>query len=119
MLFRSSDVLYTGSSDDSALNAGVARFTADRNALNALERWYTPAGDLKLPVLTIHTSRDPIVPMLHEARFSDIVASKGASDFLVQQTKNAFGHCAFTTEEELTAVTDLATWVKSGVRPGS
>jgi len=117
--FDNSGVLYTGSSDDAALNAGVARFIGDRNALNALERWYTPSGDLKLPVLTIHTSRDPIVPMQHEALFAEIVASKGASDFLVQQTKNAFGHCAFTTEEELTAVTDLATWVKTGVRPGS
>ena len=117
--FDNSDVLYTGSSDDAALNAGVDRFTADRNALNALERWYTPTGNLKLPVLTIHTSRDPIVPMLHEALFSDIVASQGASDFLVQRTMNTFGHCAFTTEEELTAVTDLAKWVKTGVRPGS
>jgi len=115
--FDNSDVLYTGSSDDDALNAGVARFTADRNALNALERWYTPAGDLKLPVLTIHTSRDPIVPMQHEALFSGIVASEGASDFLVQRTMDRFGHCAFTTAEELTAVTDLATWVRTGVRP--
>ena len=52
---------YTGSSNDAALNAGVQRHTADPAALAALARFQT-SGNLQVPLTTVHTTGDPIVP---------------------------------------------------------
>ena len=40
------------------LDAGVARFAAHPSALSFLERLYQPDGNLKIPVLTLHNTRD-------------------------------------------------------------
>jgi hypothetical protein len=50
-----------------AANAGVARFTFDPSAENYLVHHFTPSGDLRIPVLTVHNTWDPIVPAFHEA----------------------------------------------------
>lgn len=115
--FDNTDVVYTGSSDDDALNAEVVRLAATRDALNELERWYWPTGNLQIPVLTLHTRRDPIVPLLHQELFADIVADAGRSDLLVQRVIDRFGHCAFAPEEQVQALNDLAQWAETGVKP--
>lgn len=96
---------YTGSSDDAALNAGVARFTPDA-ARDALESFET-TGDLPGPVVTLHTSDDPVVPVFHEALYAEKVADMGGSARLRQQTVDRFGHCAFTAGELVSAFTAL------------
>ena len=45
------------------LNAGVQRFDAHQAALNYYERNYTPTGRIGIPVLTLHTTRDPAIPI--------------------------------------------------------
>jgi len=96
---------YSGSADDAALNAGVARFTADdaRTGLQAFET----SGDLPAPVITLHTSDDPVVPAAQEALYAAKVAGLGASARLEQRTVDRFGHCAFTAAEVLFAFTAL------------
>jgi len=115
--FDNTDVVYTGSSDDDALNAGVARLAATPDALNELERWYWPTGNLEIPVLTLHNRRDPVVPLLHEEIFADIVADAGRSDFLVQRVVDSFGHCMLSPDEQVQAMNDLAQWAETGVKP--
>jgi pimeloyl-ACP methyl ester carboxylesterase len=112
-----SATVYTGSWDDTALNAGVDRFEATEAARNYLERWYLPRGDLRIPVLTVHTTMDPIVPLFHEAAFADIVAAAGKSELLVQRVVDRYGHCAFAPQEQIAALQDLVAWVESGVAP--
>jgi pimeloyl-ACP methyl ester carboxylesterase len=99
------------------LNAGVERFTADRAALNYYERDYTPTGQIDIPVVTLHTTRDPAVPISHEAMFAASVAAAGHSQWLVQRSVDRWGHCAFTAGEMQAAFTDLVGWVSSGHRP--
>ena len=99
------------------LNAGVQRFAADRAALNYYARNYTPTGRIGVPVLTLHTTRDPAIPFEHEAIFHDTVASAGNSSLLVQRAINRWGHCAFTPAEVQTAFASLAFWVESGIAP--
>jgi pimeloyl-ACP methyl ester carboxylesterase len=86
--------LYAGSADDEALNAGVARHAADPAARQAIADFDT-SGDLDVPVVTLHTTEDPIVPFLHEALYAAKVSAAGASDLLEQRTANRFGHCVF------------------------
>ncbi|MGI9629262.1 MAG: hypothetical protein ACR2QM_20735 [Longimicrobiales bacterium] len=115
--FENSTTVYSGSLDDDALNAGVDRFQRTRRAGRYFKRWYQPRGKLKIPVLTVHTSMDPIVPLFHEPAYEAIAASAGRSDYLVQRTVDRYGHCTFTGPETITAFLDLVNWVEDGVVP--
>ena len=99
------------------LNAGVSRFEADRAALNYYERNYAPSGRIGIPVLTMHTTRDPGIPYTHENTFAAAVAAAGRSQLLVQRPIDRWGHCAFTFGEMQTAFGDLVQWVETGIRP--
>jgi pimeloyl-ACP methyl ester carboxylesterase len=94
--------VYQGSSDDDALNAGVARIAADAGARAALGAFET-SGALSVPVVTLHTSGDPIVPASQEASYADKVSARGASSMLEQRAVERYGHCNFTGTEVLQA----------------
>lgn len=90
--------VYTGSADDGALNAGVERFrrTADPARMAALET----SGRLLRPLVTIHTSGDPIVPVRQQARYRNKLSWIGR--FLhTPITISRYGHCNFTRGELL------------------
>ncbi|HUQ15086.1 MAG TPA: hypothetical protein VM094_03455 [Gemmatimonadales bacterium] len=93
---------YQGSSDDAALNAGVARFAADPAARTALGRFET-SGDPSASISIIHTTGDPIVPFFHQPLYADKVAAAGRSELLERSDVERFGHCAFTSSEILAA----------------
>ena len=78
---------------------------------------YEPSGDLRIPVLAVHTTRDPIVPIFNEGLFHDSVAAAGRLDFLVQRRVDTFGHCAYAVSDLLTGFADLVRWVDTGVKP--
>ena len=98
---------YTGSSDDAALNAGVVRYGADASARAALGG-YDVNGDLPGPVVTLHTTGDPVVPFFHEALYQAKVEAAGRSDRLQQRSVERDGHCAFTLPEVIGAFNALA-----------
>jgi pimeloyl-ACP methyl ester carboxylesterase len=98
--------VYAGSADDAALNAGVARFTADPNALAAIDDFET-RGDLEVPVVTLHTTGDPVVPFEQQALYADKVSHAGAGDHLRQIEVGRYGHCSFEAAEVLGAFTLL------------
>jgi pimeloyl-ACP methyl ester carboxylesterase len=89
------------------LNAGVTRLLADQAAVNYYERNYEPTGDIRFPVVTMHTTRDAGVPMWHEALFAQKVAEAGNSAWLTQIPVNAVGHCNFQPAEMVDAFRTL------------
>ena len=100
--FGNVDRTYTNSSNDAALNNGIQRFTftASDSALQQLET----SGRLTRPLVTIHTTGDPIVPVWHEALYQEKIASNPASaSFYSGSTVSRYGHCAFTAPEVLGA----------------
>jgi pimeloyl-ACP methyl ester carboxylesterase len=107
---------YAGSSDDAALNAGVARFEADPQARAALGE-YDTSGDLPGPVVTLHTTGDPVVPFFHEALYQAKVEAAGRTDRLQQRSVERNGHCAFTAPELVGAFNALAGTLTLAVRP--
>ena len=90
----------------------VKRYAATPDALAYLQHYYAPSGAISAPMLTLHTARDPVVPLFHES----IYASLAPADWLVQRTVDRFGHCVFDQREVLTAFDDLVRWVNEGVR---
>jgi pimeloyl-ACP methyl ester carboxylesterase len=115
--FDNTATVYAGSQDDVALNAGVGRFVSTLDATNYVEHYYQPDGNLTMPVLTLHTTRDPAVPYAHEAVYAGTVAARGTSDLLVQRAFDRFGHCTFTLPEQIRAFEDLVAWAEHGVKP--
>lgn len=99
------------------LNDGVERFTADQAALNYYARNFAPTGQIDVPVITLHTTRDPAIPFAHEATFATTVAAAGRSDWLVQRSIDRWGHCAFSPNEIDAAFGELVGWANSGQRP--
>lgn len=90
---------YRGSLNDSQLNATVARFTADPAALAEIAAFYQTSGLLAMPVVTLHTLGDPVVPYWHEPAYRWKVFASGASALHHNVPSPAFGHCQFTTAE--------------------
>ena len=115
--YDNTGVRYTGSSDDDAVNAAVARYPASPSAENYMAHWWEPAGAIDAPFVTLHTSRDPLVPARVEAIFAETVAGAGNGALLLQRTTDAFGHCAFTDRQVLESFRSLQQWVATGDRP--
>ncbi len=95
---------YSGSMNDIALNAGIARFSADQSALDTLAAETTTTGQLQVPLVTLHTPLDPVVPYWHEALYEQKVAAQGRTNWLDSRVvngtdDNGYGHCTFTTAE--------------------
>lgn len=99
------------------LNAGVQRFVADRAAVNYYEHNYMPSGQIGIPVIALHTARDPGIPYWHEERFAEAVSEAGREELLDQRRIDGWGHCAIPPDDVAAAFTDLAQWVETGTRP--
>jgi pimeloyl-ACP methyl ester carboxylesterase len=104
--FDNSSRVYTGSSNDAALNAGVARFTSDPGALAVVSQFET-TGSLQVPVVTLHTTGDPIVRVEQQSLYAAKVTQAGAASRLGQNTIDRYGHCTFQRAELLSAFSTL------------
>jgi pimeloyl-ACP methyl ester carboxylesterase len=104
--------VYSGSSDDAALNAGIDRFAASEEAQDYIKQNYAPKKQLKIPTVTLHTVLDPVMPFSHEATLHATLQPK-YHDNLVQRSVMRYGHCAFQPAEILAAFSELTTWVES------
>ena len=109
--------VYSGSSDDAALNAGIDRFAADPNAAAYLAAT-DPDGRLMRPIIEIHNRVDPIVPLdLHRKAYLEILAQRGHADLVLFREVDRYGHCELTPEELSQAFGDMVLWSKTGVPP--
>ncbi|HEU4403352.1 MAG TPA: hypothetical protein VFT43_14740 [Candidatus Polarisedimenticolia bacterium] len=91
--------LYTGSEDDRALNLGVARFSADPAALESIRDRYQTSGRLVSPLVTLHTTGDPIIPYWHETLYTLKTLATGSASRRVNIPVARYGHCSFTKGE--------------------
>ena len=119
--FDNAAVVYTSAvlppSTLTGLNATVGRFEASPSALNYMQHFYEPSGEVTVPMLMLSTSPDPVLPGFHQRAYRDLVTAAGQSDLLVQQTINRYGHCTFTPAEIATAFGNLVAWVEFGIKP--
>ncbi len=99
-------------------------------------------GRVLVPVLTMHTVIDPLVTVSQENSYAATIANAGRpsiftrirnsppgtfnqrgllshSELLYQSYTDANGHCNFTGEQLITAITTLDNWVATKQRPSS
>jgi hypothetical protein len=115
--FSNVDVRYTGSSDDAALNRGVARFAADSEALAALKADGEPTGSLPVPVVSIHSINDPQVVVEVQSAYRDLVDRAVAGDRLVQAFTDENEHTGQSAPELAASLDALMQWMEKGNRP--
>jgi hypothetical protein len=92
---------YFGSSNDLRLNLRVQRFTA-APAARAAVRAYETNGDLSIPLVTLHTTGDEVLPFWHELLYLAKADLTARGRFLPLPVER-YGHCNFTANEVLTA----------------
>jgi len=109
--------IYIGSLNDALLNAGVERIQSDGRARAYLGRFYQPTGVLQRPLVTLHNTLDPVVPIKHELIYTNLAASTGSGSFLTAIPVPGYGHCNFTTQEILGAFSLLVQKVAAQVEP--
>jgi LysM repeat protein len=103
--FDNTTRVYSGSANDSLLNEKVARFSADSATLEQLGLYET-SGQVALPLVTIHTTGDDIVPFWQEQRYlaKEQVSGKGSVTVVPIER---YGHCNFSAGEVLGAFNQL------------
>jgi len=106
-------------SAEDAFNIAIQRVTADPQGRhnNGLSNVPPTTGDLRIPVLSLHTLGDLFVPFHMEQVYAQRVAAHNASNLLVQRATRDFGHCSFTAPELVTTFVDLVKWVETGAKP--
>jgi hypothetical protein len=92
---------YRGSENNLDLNRSVERFTADPAALTEITKYQT-TGNVTIPLVTLHTTGDEIVPFWHEVLYFEKVSTSGSVS-VTQLPVKRYGHCNFTTSEVLAA----------------
>ncbi len=103
--------------EDLGVLARAPRVSADPTAREYLRRFITFDGDLKIPVLTMHTSGDGLVPVEEEHAYGQTVARATRSALLRQLFVHRAGHCAFTPAETVTALGALIKRIDTGTWP--
>ena len=96
-----------------ALNAGP-RIAADSNAVAYLDRYITFDGKLTVPVLTMHTIGDGLVPPQEETAYADTVRAAGKQDMLRQVFVSRAGHCTFSDAETITVIEAMIARLEAG-----
>ncbi len=106
---------------------GAPRISADQPAVDYLTEHVVFDGDLgNVPVLSIHTTSDPLVQVEQEQAYASAVERAGDDDLLRQAFVHRAGHCTFTPAEQIAALQTLldrvhggSTWAHVGADPAS
>jgi len=106
--------LYFGSSNDLLLNFSVKRFKASPVALAAIAAGYQTTGKLSIPLVTLHTTGDNVVPYLHELIYFGKAAQRHSLGNLVSLPVFRYGHCNFTEGDAVVGL--LALLLKTPVQ---
>jgi pimeloyl-ACP methyl ester carboxylesterase len=122
---QNSDVVYQFDTDpamsaaETLFNSQVQRVTADPQARrrNGLANVTPTTGDLRIPMLTLHTLGDLFVPFHMQIEYAKRVQANGGSHLLVQRATRDYGHCTFTPTELVQTFSALVGWVEGGVKP--
>ena len=117
--FDNRNVIYNGTLDDNKTNSEIARYSADSKAIAYMRSFYTPTGRILNPMLAIHTSYDPLVPVWIPNSYTSTIDIAGNSSLYAQQFVKHDGHCAITPEETSRGFSELREWKAHGTRPAN
>jgi alpha-beta hydrolase superfamily lysophospholipase len=101
-----------------SMNAGTT-ITAGIPQRQYADKYFDPTGDLRMPVLTVHSIRDHEYPAHFETRILEKVQAASREDLLLQVYTDDFGHCSFTDVQLLAAIQAMESWLDTGTKPDS
>jgi pimeloyl-ACP methyl ester carboxylesterase len=99
---------------DLAALAAAPRISADPAAVTYMEKYFTPRGDIDVPVLTMHERGDNYPTVTQARAYADVVRRAGNGAMLRQAFIDRPGHCRYTGAELVTAVRTLKQRVVTG-----
>lgn len=102
-----------------ASNQTVGRYDIPPDAQNYLAHYYSPTGNLQIPVVSVHNFWDPLVPFFHEPALAQAATTAGTSSMLLQRGVPNYGHCNFSTPLVMSSFQTLVDWVSTGSRPAT
>jgi pimeloyl-ACP methyl ester carboxylesterase len=117
--FDNTHRFYFGSANDLQLNQWIKAndtYAATGTALAKIAADYQTTGKIKAPLVTLHTTGDPIVPYWHEPLYALKVWLSGNGLKFFSIPINRYGHCAFTPKESIFAFA-LAVFRATGTIP--
>lgn len=115
--FGNGGVVYQGSADDAALNAGVLRYRADPGAFARFAQDTDPTGRIPVPVLTVKGVDDPTAFVELDAQFKATMEQGGSAARLVQTFTQHNTHSYLSDPTYPTLLAALLRWVDEGVKP--
>jgi pimeloyl-ACP methyl ester carboxylesterase len=95
--------IYLGSSNDFLLNLKVERDKASPAALAAVAANYETSGKLQMPLVTLHTTGDPVIPYWQEPMYTLKTLLAGTLLDRINLPVSAYGHCNFSAGDILGA----------------
>ncbi len=101
------------SADLEALEA-APRIEANPAATAALGKASTLTGFIQVPVLTMHTTGDGLIPVEDERAYASFVRAADAKALLRQTFVHRAGHCTFTPAETIAAFQALVRRLDTG-----
>jgi pimeloyl-ACP methyl ester carboxylesterase len=99
--------------DLQVLNSAT-RIAADPAAVTYLSRNIIFNGEIKVPVLTVHTTGDDLVNVQNEQAYAAVVLRAHADPFLRQTFVHRAAHCNFTSAETIAALEALIRRLDTG-----
>jgi len=108
---------YTGSADDATLNATVAHYRADPDAVARLAEDTDPTGRIGVPVLTVHAIDDPVAFVELEGVFLETMRAAGNADRLVQTFTDEHEHSHLGDAEYPALMQALVGWISQREKP--
>lgn len=115
--FGNIGVVYSGSADDAALNAGVLRYAADPQAKGALAADSQPTGRTSLPTVGLHAIDDPTAFVELENSYRRIRDAAGTGGNLVQSFSAEREHSYLSDSEYPALFGALMDWIDKGEKP--
>jgi len=115
--FGNHGVVYAGSADDAALNAGVARYTADAQAVATLAADADLSGRIPVPVLTVHAIHDGTAMVELQESFGRTMAVAGRAEALVQTYTGDRDHSYLSDPTYAALMEALSAWATQGKKP--
>jgi pimeloyl-ACP methyl ester carboxylesterase len=103
--------------DPGRFGPGGLRLRTNDEALQVYVADNETSGQVRIPLLTMHTTGDGQVPIEEARILRRRVDRAGRGDLLVQRAYRDPGHCGFTTVEQVASFEALVAWVRSGRRP--
>jgi pimeloyl-ACP methyl ester carboxylesterase len=100
---------YAGSKNDTDLNLKVKRYTADSAAIAEVDSKYQTLGLPSIPIVTLHTTQDQVVPYEHEALYRGKIIRNDVIERHQNFTIATYGHCnvdLLTTQAAFNALLD-------------